>query len=152
MPVYQQPMLLWLPAQGYSMEWKDRKLELFRGNVMLTQTTAAEFKSMEAVEAKKFVRGTKGLNTWNILKNTKYVKRKAFRFIILDSDVDFGKHIQTLSGLKHISIPDLDNTCFRLIGTSSVLGTTAPAVAGHMSRWTLDPSRSSRSAQRRLCL
>lgn len=77
------------------MKWKDRKLELFRGNVTLTQTTAAEFKPMEAVEANKFVRGTKGLNT--------YVKRKAFRFIILDSDVDFGKHIQTLSGLKHIS-------------------------------------------------
>lgn len=77
------------------MKWKDRKFKLFRGNYILIQTTVAELKPVEAEEAKTFVRGIKRLNI--------YMKRKAFRFIILDSDVDFGKHIQTLSGLKHIS-------------------------------------------------
>lgn len=57
------------------MKWEERKLKLFRGNAIFIQTVAAEFEPVEAVEVKKFVRGTKGPAV--------YKKRKALRFITL---------------------------------------------------------------------
>lgn len=91
--VCQQTMQPWLPAQAHSMKLQDRKFKLFRRNFILIQST--EFMPVSAVEAKKFVRGIKRLNMC--------MKRKALKFNISDSDLNFGEHIQTLSGLKHIS-------------------------------------------------
>lgn len=71
--VYQQTVLPWLLAQRYSMKSKDTTFKLFRRDVMRIQNI--ELKPVEAVEAKKIVRGIKRLSI--------YMKRKAFTFIML---------------------------------------------------------------------
>lgn len=71
--VYQQTMLPWLLAQRHSMKLKDTTFRLFRRDVVLIQNI--ELKPVEAVEAKKTVRGTRRLSI--------YIERKAFTFIIL---------------------------------------------------------------------
>lgn len=82
-------------SAGIFNEMERQEIQIVQRKCHPHSNYSSRRKPGEAVEANTFVRGIKGLNI--------YRKRKAFRFIILDSDADFGKHIQTLSRLKHIS-------------------------------------------------
>lgn len=50
--VYQQTLLLWLPAEGLALKWKDGKCKLFRGLRVVRMTRCKQDHGLQRVQMK----------------------------------------------------------------------------------------------------